>query len=52
MGICTVPGLSELLLGIAGTGTKVMGVVCVPREVQCPGNNFAAAVDAGKAETV
>lgn len=47
MGICTTPGLSELLLGIVGTGTKVMGVVCVPREVQCPGNNFAAAADTG-----
>lgn len=47
LGIYTAPGLSELLLGIAGSGTKVIGVVCVPREVQCPGNSFAAAGDTG-----
>lgn len=52
LGICTASGLSELLLGIVGSDTKAMGVVCVPREVQCPGNSFAAAVDTGQAETV
>lgn len=47
LGICTTSGLSELLLGIVGSGTKVMDVVCVAREVQCPGNSVAAAVDTG-----
>lgn len=44
LGICTTPGLPELL-GIVGSGTKAMGVLYVSREVQCPGNSFAAAAD-------
>lgn len=49
--MCTAPGPSELSFGGTGSGTKVMGVVYVPREVQRPGHGFTAAVDAEWAET-
>lgn len=48
------PGVSKLgiytALGVVGSGTKVVGVVYIPREVQHPGHSFTAAADAGWAE--